>query len=63
MRQPSAVIHLTDSEIQKLQGWTRRGKTEYRLVERATMILLANEGNTNQQIPEAFATGTARHSK
>jgi transposase len=63
MRQPPAVIRLTDTEIQTLEGWTRRGKSEQRLVERARIILLAHAGRTNQQIAEALDTRTARVSK
>ncbi len=63
MRQPPAIIHLTDDERGALEQWTRRGKSEHRLVERAKVILLANEGRTNQQIAAALKTRTARVSK
>ncbi len=63
MRQPVAVIRLTDEEVKTLEGWTRQGKQEHRLVERASMILLANAGRTNQQIADALHTRTARVSK
>jgi len=63
MRQPAAVIRLTDEEAQTLEQWTRRGKNEHRLVERARMVLLANAGRTNQQIAEVLHTRTARVSK
>lgn len=63
MRQPTAIVHLTDEERGTLQEWTRRGKSEHRLVERAKIILLANEGHTNQQIADALKTRTARVSK
>ena len=46
-----------------LREWSRRGKSEHRLVERARIILLANEGHTNQQIAHALKTRTARISK
>jgi DNA-binding NarL/FixJ family response regulator len=59
MRQPAAVIRLTDEEARTLQEWTRRGKNENRLVERARIILLAHAGRTNQQIAEALGTRTA----
>ena len=46
-----------------LEQWTRRGKSEYRLVERAKVILMANEGRTNREIATALKTRTARVSK
>src|SRR5580704_8108122 len=63
MRQSTAVICLTDEEAKTLAEWTRRGKGEHRLVERARIIQLANVGRTNQQIAEALRTRTARVSK
>lgn len=63
MRQPPAVIELTESEVQTLESWTRRGTTESRLVERAKIILLAHQGRSNQQIADALDTRTARVSK
>lgn len=63
MRQPTAVICLTDEEAKTLEEWTRRGKKEHRLVERARIIQMANAGRTNQQIAEALRTRTARVSK
>ena len=63
MRQPAAVIHLTEEERGTLEQWTRRGKSEQRLVERAKIILLAHEGRTNQQIADTLETRTARVSK
>src|SRR5215207_6906935 len=63
MRQPIAVIRLTNQEAKTLEEWTRRGKKEHRLVERAKIVLLANAGHTNQQIAEALRTRTARVSK
>lgn len=63
MRQRAAVIRLTAAEVQTLEGWTKRGKNEHRLVERARIVLLANAGRTNQQIAEVLHTRTARVSK
>jgi transposase len=63
MRKPAALIRLTDEEVKTLQEWTRRGKNENRLVERARIILLAHAGQTNQQIAVALRTRTARVSK
>jgi len=63
MRQPTAVIRLTEEEAKILEEWSRRGKKENRLVERARMVLLANAGHTNQEIAERLQTRTARVSK
>jgi transposase len=63
MRKPVGLIRLTDEEVKTLQEWSRRGKNENRLVERARIILLAHAGQTNQQIAEALRTRTARVSK
>jgi len=63
MRQATAVIRLSEEEVKILQDWSRRGKSEHRLVERARIILLAGEGRTNEQIAKALKTRTARVSK
>jgi transposase len=63
MRQPTAVIRLTEDEAKILEEWSRRGKMENRLVERARIVLLAHAGQTNQQIAEKLQTRTARVSK
>jgi transposase len=63
MRRLPATFRLTDEELKTLEGWLRQGKTEQRMVERARIILLANEGRTNQQIAEELDTRTARVSK
>ena len=57
------MIRLSEENASTLQEWIRKGKTEHRLVERARIILLANEGRTNQQIADALHTRTARVSK
>ena len=44
MRRLAATFRLTDEELKTLEGWLRQGKTEQRMVERARIILLANEG-------------------
>jgi hypothetical protein len=54
---------LTEDERKTLQQWTRKGKSESRLVERARAILMADEGSTNRQIAERLSTRTARVSK
>ena len=63
MRQPAAIIGLSEEETKTLQDWSRRGKSEHRLVERARIILLAGEGRTNEQIAQTLKTRTARVSK
>ena len=63
MRRPAAVIRLTEEEVNTLREWTRRGKSEHRLVERARIILLAHAGRTNEQIAAELRTRTARVSK
>ena len=49
MRRETAVIRLTGEETSRLQEWTRRGKTEQRLVERARIILLAEDSAEGDQ--------------
>ena len=44
MRQANAVIRLNEDEVKTLSEWSRRGKSEHRLVERAKIILLAHAG-------------------
>lgn len=63
MRRQTATISLTEEEISALREWTRRGKSEHRLAERAKIILLANGGRTNEQIALQLQTRTARVSK
>src|SRR5579862_6282835 len=63
MHRSPATFSLTDEEMKTLQGWVRQGKAEYRMVERARIVLLANEGRTNQQIADHLHTRTARVSK
>src|ERR687893_1087926 len=63
MRWAPAAIHLNEEEVKTLTDWTRRGKSEHRLVERARIILLAHEGKTNQEIARQLHTRTARVSK
>ncbi|SRR6266567_3038172 len=63
MRREASAVQLTDEEKQILEEWLRRGKTERRLVERAQIVLLAYEGQTNDQIAEQLDTRTARVSK
>lgn len=63
MRRPNATICLTDDEKKTLEGWARKGKSEHRLVERAQIILLVDEGLMNRQIADRLRTRTATVSK
>jgi transposase len=63
MARAAALIQLTDEEREALRDWARGGKTENRLVERSRIILMADEGNSNQQIAQRLNTRTARVSK
>jgi transposase len=63
VRRQTGIVHLTEEERRTLHQWTRVGKNENRLVERARVILLADEGCTNRQIAERLNTRTARVSK
>ena len=58
-----AAIQLTSEEEQKLREWTRAGTSEHRMVERARVILLANQGKSNLEIAEHLKTRPARVSK
>ena len=57
MRQAPPIIRLNDEEVKTLAEWSRRGKQENRLVERARIILLAHQGKTNQQIARPARLG------
>ena len=57
------IIKLTDEERKTLFSWLRSGTTEYRLVERAKIILAAADGQSTQGIAEILKTRPARVSK
>lgn len=59
----AAVVSLTAEEQKTLEQWARAGKSERRLVERAKVILLLNEGLSNLKIAEQLDTRPARVSK
>jgi transposase len=63
MARPPALIRLTPEEETTLRQWTRQGTSEQRLVERARVILLSNEGLTVAKIAQRLDTRTARVSK
>jgi transposase len=62
-RRSRALVRLTDEERKTLRDCTRQGKSESRMVERARVILMADEGYTNWQIARQLHTRTARVSK
>jgi len=56
-------VRLSRKEREMLLSWSRCGKTEQRLAERARMILAAAEGETNKEIAAGLGTRPARVSK
>src|SRR5580704_6589489 len=58
-----AAISLTPEEEQALRQWVRAGTSESRMVERAKVILLANQGRSNLEIAQLLRTRPARVSK
>jgi transposase len=58
-----AMVSLTPEEEQTLRRWARTGTNEHRLVERARVILLLNEGKANLEIARQLNTRPARVSK
>src|ERR1043166_2658629 len=56
-------VRLAFEEVATLRGWTRKGTSEQRLVERAKIILLSNEGVTVENIARQLDTRPARVSK
>lgn len=58
-----SMIRLSWEERQALQAWARSGTTEARVMERARMILLLDEGKTNAEVAERLQTRSARVSK
>lgn len=63
MARPTARIQLNAEEESTLRAWTRKGTSEQRIVERAQIILLANEGLSVEKIAERLHTRAARVSK
>src|SRR4051794_32380785 len=58
-----AVVSLTAEEEQTLRQWARAGTSEHRLVERAKVILLLNEGKANLEVARQLKTRPGRISK
>ena len=63
MSRSPAQVRLTAEEEATLRGWTRKGTSEQRLVERAKIILLSHEGVTVENIATQLDTRPARVSK
>ena len=63
MSRSPARVRLTTEEEATLRGWTRKGTSEQRLVERAKIILLSAEGLTVENIARQLDTRSARVSK
>jgi transposase len=63
MSRSPAQVHLTEEEAATLREWTRKSTSEQRLVDRARIILLSNEGLTVEKIAERLGTRPARVSK
>jgi hypothetical protein len=60
MARPAAQICVTEQEQATLREWTRKGTPEQRLVDRAQIILLSQEGLTVEKISERLHTRPAR---
>jgi len=63
MSKRAASLNLTSSEKAMLEQWVRAGTSEKRLVERARIILLTDQGLTTRQIAQSLDTRLARVSK
>jgi transposase len=53
------VVDLSEEEKAQLQRLTKKGKTSARKMNRARVLLLANQGETDKQIAEAVGVGTS----
>jgi transposase len=63
MSRVAPVIELVPDERRALQRLVRSPSAEHRLVERARIVLLADDGCSNQRIAEVLRTRQARVSK
>lgn len=52
-------LNLSKAERQELQEIVRKGKNKARVITRARILLLSNEGRTDEQIAEALQIGRA----
>lgn len=53
------VVDLSEEEKAQLQSLTKKGKTSARKLNRARVLLLADQGETDQQIAKAVGVGTS----
>jgi transposase len=53
------VVDLSEEEKAQLESLTKKGKTSARKLNRARVLLLANEGETDKQIAKAVGVGTS----
>lgn len=53
------VVDLSEEEKDELESLTKKGKTSARKLNRARVLLLANEGETDKQIAKALGVGTS----
>jgi hypothetical protein len=60
MSRPGPEIRLSTKEKEILLRWMRSPKTEQRMVQRATVILLASEGLSGKEIASKMRTREAR---
>ena len=63
MSRPGPEIRLSTKEKEILLRWMRSPKSEQRMVQRATVILLASEGLSGKEIASKMRTREARISK
>lgn len=63
MSRPAPKILLNADEKQTLLRWTRQGKGEQRLAQRARIVLLAASGLSGRELAERLETRPARISK
>jgi transposase len=53
------VVDLSEEEKDELKSLTKKGKTSARKLNRARVLLLANQGETDKQIAKAVGVGTS----
>jgi transposase len=53
------VVELTDEERASLRALTQKGKASARVIRRAHLLLLADQGKTDEQIQDALQVGIA----
>jgi transposase len=53
------VVDLSEEEKDELESLTKKGKTSARKLNRARVLLLANEGETDKHIAKAVGVGTS----